>query len=227
MFQLAKSLLVSTTAFVSLMAVSPTAEAADITKKARSGDVASEYTLEEDGDLFRQIGKHRCQITTNVQEFKISKHPGNTAMIYFVKNDDLYVLHNAEQTGQCPKANRTKILDDVAKVGGKWRYTMVNTTKTTIVSAALSSAGGGTFTAWNNDEPVLETSNIENYLMNVCYGTPGKRMTTYVAFLLTKDNKIVKVRGKGSQAGQTVVDNTRTYESVQEFKQVNKVCTDY
>ncbi len=225
MLKIAKSFLISAAAMASFVGLMSTAQAADIVKKARSNDVASEYILEDDGDLFRRVGKNKCQITTKVQEFKISRHPNDAAMIYFMKDGDLYVLHNAEDTGQCPKASRKKILDDVAKVNSKWRYTLVNTIKTTIVNAAMTTMNGGTFIAWDNTHPVYMASGVKDYLKNTCYGTKGKKMTTYVAFVLTNDNKIIKVKGKSPE--KSLVDNSRTYQSIQEFKTVNKVCSNY
>ena len=227
MFKFVKSLIVSASLFVALAGSASTAQAADTVKQARSNDVASQYVLEDDGDFFRKVGDHTCQITTNVDEFKISRHPNDAAMVYFVKGGDLWVLHNADIPGhgQCPAASKNMIMEDIAKVSSKMRYTLVNTIKTTIVNAAMSTQFGGFFVAWDNTKPVFQAADVKDYLMNTCYGTKGKVYNTYVAFVLTDDNKIIKVKGKSPE--NSIVDNNRTYESVQEFKAVNKVCTDY
>lgn len=227
MFKLTKALATAALALTVFAGFSSTAQAEDVVKQARSNDVASEYVLEDDGDFYRKVGVHTCQITTGVEEFKISRHPNDSAMVYFMKGGDLWVLHNAEIPGhgQCPKASKKMILPDIAKAYSKMRYTLVNTIKTTIVNAAMSTQQNGLFVAWDNTHAVFQANNVADYLMNTCYGTKGKVYNTYVAFVLTDDNKVIKVKGKSPE--KSVVDNNKTYESLQEFKAANKVCTDY
>ncbi|MGB1013349.1 MAG: hypothetical protein ACPG4T_04375 [Nannocystaceae bacterium] len=227
MLKFTKSLLVSAATLATFVGLTSTAQASDIVKQARSNDVASQYVLEDDGDFYRMVGKHKCQITTKVDEFKISRHPNDAAMVYFVKNNDLWVLHNAQIPGhgQCPAASKTTILEDIAKAYSKVRYTLVNTIKTKIVNAAMSTKFNGLFVAWDNTTPVFQAANVKDYLMNTCYGTPKKKYNTYVAFVLTNDKKVIKVKGKKPES--SVVDNKKTYASLQEFKSANKVCSNY
>jgi hypothetical protein len=47
---------------------------------ARSNDVVDRYELKENGDLFRYLGAHKCQITNNVHDILVAQHPTDVAM---------------------------------------------------------------------------------------------------------------------------------------------------
>lgn len=186
----------------------------DQTKNARSNDVASRYVLEDNGNFFRFVGNQKCQITNNVDSFKVSSHPNDAAMVYFERDNDLYVLHNASRTGNCPKASKKVITSNVAK------YNVVSSTQTTIVNLALSKSG--TFTAWDNTTPVVSKTGVKSYSMSQCYGVSGKSFSTYVAFAINSAGHIFKVKGKSP--GSSNWDTSARYNSVDEFVRKNNVC---
>jgi hypothetical protein len=186
-------------------------------KNARSNDVASKYVLESNGDLYRLVGGKKCQVTTEVQSMKVSQHPDDAAMLYFTRKEgghtNLYVLHNAEDFGDCPKTSRKKIMSDVDK------YTVTSNTNTKIVNAALSEQGQ--FTAWDDTKPVINLSGIKEYQMHQMFGVAGKPFSSYVAFALTKSGYIIKIKGNDVQNSNP--DLSRTYKSIKEFKDQNGI----
>lgn len=204
--KLSRSLLV----VLSLMSVSVFAREV---KRARANDVASEYILENDGDFYRLVDGQRCQITDRVESFKVSEHPHDAAVAYFVRGGDLYVLHNAVDTGRCPRTSRRMILADIAK------YNVVSNTHTVIVNTALTR--GGRFVAWDNLQEVFTSTGVTDYLMNTCFGSNGRSYSSYVAFLLNDRGEVLKL--KGVEVASSKYDRER-FSSIQAFKQRNAVC---
>ncbi|MEW6056826.1 MAG: hypothetical protein AB1540_09440 [Bdellovibrionota bacterium] len=183
-------------------------------KRARSNDVADRYILERDGDFFREVRGKPCQITNNVDDFKVSQHRNDAAMVYFIKDGDLYVLHNAESSGQCPKASKKVIMPNVKK------YNVVSNTNTTIVNTALDRSG--TFIAWDNTRDVLTVRGVDEYKLNQCFGT-GRSFSSYVAFLLSRSGDIYKV--KGNEPEKSKWDNSRdSYNTLNQFEDRQRVC---
>ena len=186
-------------------------------KQARNNDVASKYTLKSNGDLFRTVNGKECQVTNNVQSFKISQHPNDVAMIYFEKDNDLYILRNADRSGSCPKADKKVLMSSVKK------YTVTSTKNTKIVNIALSNHG--VLTAWNNSSSVLSESSIQNYSHNNCYGVDGKSFSTYVAFAITYRGEIIKIRGgNDGKAIQAVKHSGYYYREISDFTRDEEVC---
>lgn len=184
-------------------------------KQARKNDVASQYTLKSNGDLFRTVGRNECQVTNNVKSFKISAHPNDVAMIYFEKENDLYLLKNGQNTGNCPKAEKSLLLSNVKK------YTVVPNTNTKIVNIALSEAGQ--LGAWSNNTVLINENGVKNYIHNNCYGSEGKSFSSYVAFAIKYNGKVLKIRGGSNGRVEVTEDNDR-YDDVQEFTRKNNVC---
>ena len=93
-------------------------------KQGRDGN---RYVLMSNGDFFRYIAAQnnlKCQITTMVQDFKISMHQNDVALLYYIRNEsmanNLYVLNKVDLTGtgsNCPKTTATKILPNIKLVG--------------------------------------------------------------------------------------------------------------
>lgn len=198
--------------------------AADQTKKARSNDLASEYILKDNGDLFRIIKSNgnKCQITNRVQDFKVSQHPRDAAMIYFIKNGDLYVLNNNWQSRKpCPEAITKSIMSGVKKIDGKYKYTVVSNTDTEIVNLALDDSFSRQFVAWDNKKVVFKSGNVVDYQNHGKYGVRGAPFSSYVAFALTRDRCIIKVKGKDPENSKA--DCSRYFDSIREFKEVNGI----
>ncbi len=192
-------------------------------KSARRNDVADEYELTTNGDFFRYVGSNKCQITNNVADFKISQHPNDAAMVYFLKkksgNQDLYVLHNSTGgSSQCPKASTKMIMEDIKK------YTVTSNTNTTIVNAALSHSGR--FAAWDNSAVVYSDNGVTDYQMNQCFGVAGRSFKTYVLFTQDRSRAVTKV--KVDEAGRGIVDGSKstseTYANITEFNRSQNVC---
>ena len=216
-------------AFMLVLAVFSTSAMADKTRNARSGDVASQYTLETDGDFFRTVNGNKCQITNKVEDFKISMHPSDKAVVYFIREEsnssssyetyNLYVLHNASRTGQCPKASKKKIVSDVAYVDGKFKYNVVSNTNTTIVNVALNA--NGQFTAWDNNQVVLTQNNVEDYTLHNKFGVSGAPFSSYVVFAINDDGYVLKVKGKTPSSSKW--DRGTQYSDLADFKRSNRI----
>ena len=151
-----------------------------VKKHARKNDVATDYILKPNGDLFRTVKGHPCQITTKVLEMKVSGHPDDVAMLYYIKDDkgsnNLYVLLNAESTGQCPKATTNSIMSGVKKIKGKFKYTVVPTIHTTIVNMALSERGS--FRAWEKNSVVVSEEDVQDFTMHQNFNVKGRPFST-------------------------------------------------
>ncbi|MDD4972725.1 MAG: hypothetical protein PHY93_00160 [Bacteriovorax sp.] len=191
-------------------------------KQARRNDIATEYSL--DGNTFsRKIGKANCQITNNVDEFKISQHPSDNAMAYFVKDGDLYVLHNLQtfgdvvnvSNGDCPKTSKKLIVEDIDK------YTVVSNINTNVVNLTLSKSGR--FLAWDNDKAILTAEHIANYVNNECYGAKDElSFKSYVAFAIDTNGYVYKIKGEHAEDSKV---SPEKYDDLKEFKKKNQVCT--
>ena len=194
-----------------------TASAGDTTKHARKSDVASRYTLEDDGDLFRTVGKHKCQVTNRVLDIKVSQHPDDAAVLYFLRKKgdraDLYVLHNAEKTGQCPKASKKRIASDVAKVRGKYKYSVVPSQHTEIVAVALTD--DRRLLAWDDDSLALSKNRIEDYRLYNKYGVKGAPFRRYAVFALHGSGRVLKVDGE--HPDRSKYDRRHKYDDLKQF----------
>jgi hypothetical protein len=196
--------------------------AADETKEARKSDVAfKSYTLKKNGDLFREtVAGTDCQVTSNVTDFKISQHPSDAAVAYYLQAGNLVALHTVKTNsdvrklvkGDCPKKDAKVIMANVEK------YTVVSNTDTTIVNMAVTKYGE--FTAWENVSPVLTLKNIATYVNNECFGTK-KSFTSYVAFAINTNGFVYKIKGDKPQDSKVTA---KTYSSLKQFKDAENVC---
>jgi hypothetical protein len=197
-----------------LLALPAAAHAADkLTKQARPGDVASEYSLTESGDLYRQVGKRRCQITTRVTELKVATHPADGAAVYFVKDGDLMALVPPPRPGgACPKADVRHVASGVKK------FTLVSDAASPFVLMALDR--DDRFRAIG-PEGAIDVPDATAFSMNACHGQQGRRFSSYAAFVIDRFGMVTKV--KGSEAAEKT-DFKRAYASLDEFRNVNQVC---
>lgn len=185
-------------------------------KSARSNDVATKYILEDDGDFFRLVKGKKCQITSDVDSFKISAHKNDVAMLYFKKNGDLHILRNnkSEVGKDCPKAD-VKVL-----VRGIKKYTVVSnaSSDTEIVNLTLDQTGK--LLGWDNTKAVISATNIRTYQNNECFGAKNKSFKSYAAFAISHGGRIVKI--KGNEIDKKVDQNR--YSDIQDFIRHNNVC---
>lgn len=186
-------------------------------KQARANDVASEYVLERDGDLFRIVKGRKCQVTNDVLDFKVSQHPRDLAVIYFVRREgpraNLYVLHNTARRGDCPKAKKLQILADLDRKRGKYRYSIVSSTKTEAVSMALSRRG--VLKVWSRDDTLLEKRRMKDYRLHDKYGKRGAPFSRYVGFALDRRGRVLKIDGRRPQTSS--YDRSQRYRRLDEF----------
>lgn len=191
-------------------------------KEARRNDTADRYMLAHDGTLFRRINNAQCAVTSKVTDFKISQHPNDVAVIYFVKEGNLYLVNldkERRQNGQCPSAagNTKQLMANVEK------YTVTSNTETTIVNAALDR--NGNFKAWDNVTVVYSDSGVEEYSMNECFGKKGKSFSSYVLFTRDRNDSVTKVKVSGSQFRKDESKTTHErYNRISEFKDQLNVC---
>lgn len=216
-------------ASLSIFAASDAFAAIKEWKYARANDIASKYELETDGDFYRIVDGKRCQITNNVQDFKISSHPNDAAVAYYIQSGDLYYLKNSDSTSRnCPRADRDRLMEDVKKIDGEYKYSVVPNTKTVIVNMALSRSG--TFSAWpNSGRPVLTAGNgifrhraiVDYTVNNQNFGVAGKPFSSYVAFALDNAGCILKVKGVDTASSNW--DNDCGYDTIAEFKNKHNI----
>ncbi len=195
----------------------------------RKQDLAYKYVLDNQGNFYRFLKRNdrKCQITNHVLNFKISAHPNDLALVYFVRDDaeggfwgfqNLYVLNEGEDVGrECPRAQKHVILENVVK------YNVVPNSHTDIVNVALS--GRGKLVAWDNQKPVLMTDDsthpIEDYRMYRRYGAEGQPFSSYVLFAIDTDGFVLKV--KGNDPSHSKYDLDRRYPSLRAFLTENKL----
>jgi hypothetical protein len=169
--------------------------------------------LTTDGDLFAYIKKNDllCAVTNNVADMKTSRHPKDAAVLYFVRNSDLYVAHQViNRAGNCPEMSKKVLMQNVKK------YSVVLNTKTTIVNTALDRAGN--FVAWDNNRVVYKDSLVKDYLLNKNYANSGKPFSSYVAFTLDVSGYITKIEGRADNRYINNKSTNKRYQSIQDFK---------
>ncbi len=194
--------------------------AGETTKNARKGDIAKKYVLKDNGNFFRILHTNRkCQITSNVKSFKVSSHPADAAMVYFVRRGDLYILKNTKTNGQCPPADKKVITKKLMMDGKKkYKYNVVPSIHSTIVNMSLDQKG--VFRAWGNKKKLIELGNIKNYSMNQNFGRKGKPFQKSLVFLMGKNGKVYKVNGKNPSSSKWT---KRTFSSLKDFKRKNNL----
>ncbi|MEK6773151.1 MAG: hypothetical protein AABY64_04355 [Bdellovibrionota bacterium] len=189
-------------------------------KNARTNDWADQYLLDNKGNLFRAVGGQKCQVTDKVSSFKISQHRSDSAVIYYEREDALYVVHNqGTKSGNCPSVSKKKIMDNVKE------YSLVPNPNTFIVNAALDK--NGSFVAWEDVRPAYSDNNVTDYVMNTCYKQEGKSFNTVVLFTIDRSGSVTKVRVEES-GGIWVYNKSNTtnkrYNSLKDFKESERVC---
>ncbi|NRA47282.1 MAG: hypothetical protein HRU09_20220 [Oligoflexales bacterium] len=171
---------------------------AETSKKARKNDVAESYLLSDSGDLFRMVKGNKCQITNNVESFKVSQHPNDLAMIYFKKAGDLYMLRNAaDLSGKCPKAEKKVLLKSVKK------YSIIPNTKSIIVNIAQSTSG--LLKAWGNEKEIVSYSNVREYKVNPTFGKKGDANADTLAFIMGNNRESYSINGRVEAKPEKVV----------------------
>ena len=187
-------------------------------------EVADSYTLMPNGDFFRDVNGIKCQLTNRVDDFKVSSHPQDAAVAYFMKGGDLWVVNPSSEPaeGQCPKTISKVIMQNVAQSGSKYDYWVTSNNNTTVVNSARNA--DGRFTAWDNVKPVYSSNNVVvDVDMNQCFGVAGKGFSSYVAFLLTRSNSVIKIKGNPSDKDFFKEDNG-SYSSLDAFRSRTNVC---
>ncbi len=193
------------------------------TKHARSNDLAETYTLSDDGTLSRAIRNSnlKCTITTNVDEFKVSMHKNDAAMIYFVKNDKSlwYLKNSGSSTSQCPPAEKQRLMQNVKK------YTVTSNTDTEVVNVALDTSGN--LYAWGNSGPAIYSdTGVAEFQMNQCYGASGKSFNSFVMFTRDAYGIVTKVKVEQGRyfINNDSRDDARRFPSITDFKKERNVC---
>lgn len=193
--------------------------------RRRSGmEIADSYTLMPSGDFFRDVNGIKCQITAKVDDFKVSQHPKDAALVYFIKGGDLWVVKPSPEPafGNCPQTAAKVIMSSVARSGSNYDYWVTSDIHTTVVNSARDVSG--MFRAWDNEYPVYSSgSRVVDVDMNQCFGVDGKSFNTYVAFLLTRSNTVIKVKGDPSDRDFSNED-FGAYSSLNQFRSKNAVC---
>lgn len=223
-------------AFAMVQFNAPAATAADCQAKAprgqtwktckntvRADETVEQYLLTKNGNLFALLkrGGALCQVTSDVDNFKISQHPKDAAVLYFDRNDDLYVLNKEKVNfwGDCPKTSKKVIMENVKE------YKIATNTKTTIVNAALNKFGK--FVAWDNTSPVYTAYGVADFQMNNCFGKKGSSFNSYVLFTQDFAGFITKVKGKADWGVfEYIADSTTKgrFDSITAFKDKENVC---
>jgi len=180
---------------------------------ARSNATVDQFMLTTDGDLYAYMKKNDllCSVTNNVADMKTSRHPKDAAVLYFVRNGDLYVANQvSNRSGNCPEMSKKVLMTNVKK------YNVVQNTKTTIVNTALDK--GGNFLAWDNNRVVYKDILVKDYLLNKNYASEGKPFSSYVAFTLDISGYITKIEGRADNRYINNKSTNKRYNSIQDFK---------
>ncbi len=188
---------------------------AEVVKEARQNDVASKYILDDAGNFFRIVRGNKCQITNAVEDFKISQHPGDVAMVYFKRQGDLYLLknHDGDRLAQCPKANKSVLVKSIKK------YSVVPDTSSLVVNYTLDNAGK--LVGYTNTAVFNTVTGVRDYSHNECYGQAGRSFSTIAVFGIQFNGTIVKMRAKTKEVD---FDRELNYSSIADFKNYRNVC---
>lgn len=192
----------------------------DVVKNARSGDVASQYVLRANGGLYRQVGKNLCQVTSDVDDFKVAQHPDDPTAIYVVKQGALFALTVAQgdREAECPKAQLDSLVSTLDRTGGKWAYRVVDRKDTPLSLVAQDTSGR--VTAWDQRGVAVYVEGAVAFKINECFGSK-KSFSSYVAFVLDGDGRVSKLGGKDPRKSKA--DPAR-YRSMDAFLAKNRVC---
>ena len=193
----------------------------DVTKTARRGDVASQYVLRADGSLLRQIGRNLCQVTSDVEEFKVAQHPSDPTAIYIVRKGALEALTVTDDTlaaSACPRATLQTLIPALDRADGEWTYKVVDRKDTPLSLVAKDTRGR--VTAWDQEGVAVSIEGAVDLAINPCFGSK-KSFSSYVAFLLDRDGRVAKIGGKDPRRSKP---DTQRYESLDAFRGVNQVC---
>ena len=217
-----KHLLVIALAAVSFQATTSDAKTIrdEVVKNARFGDVASQYVLRADGGLFRQVGKNLCQVTSEVDDFKVAQHPDDPTAIYVVKNGGLFALTIGADAreSECPKAHLDSLITALDRGGGAWLYKVVDRKDTPISLVAQDTSRR--VTAWDGRGVAVYVEGAVAFKINECFGSK-KSFSSYVAFVLDGEGRVSKLGGKDPRKSKA--DPAR-YRSMDAFLAKNRVC---
>ena len=210
---------------VAAAALSSTASARtltdDVVKQARKGDVASQYVLRPNGALYRQIGAQLCQVTSDVDDFKIAQHPNDPTAVYLVRKgalEALTVQGDADRAAACPKAQLQTLIPALDRAGGAWVYKVVDRKDTPLSLVAQDT--NGRVTAWDDRGVAVSVEGAVEVEMNPCFGTK-KAFGSFVAFVRDRAGLVSKIGGKDPRKSKA--DPAR-YGSLDAFKAKNNVC---
>jgi hypothetical protein len=184
-----------------------------LVKTARSGDLASQYLVDQQGGLFRMVGNQKCQITSGVSDVKIPAHTADPSMAYFVAGNTLFALDPGQPSGSCPKASKRKLVDDVAQ------FSLVSSSQSDLVMVALDRSGR--LSMWDSAGDRTFLDGVSDFALNSCFGARGKAFSTYVGFAIDDSGNVTKL--SGTIAGAPRPDG-RSYSSLDEFRRGNRVC---
>lgn len=194
-------------------------------KLARKSDKgASKYLLTEAGQLSRITDDNgvKCALDQDVIDFKVSQHPNDAAVLYYVKKsssgEKLMIVNNTDGDagGQCVKAVKKELMDGVKE------YSVVSNQHTTIVNANLGK--NGLFQAWDDQRVVYQDNGIVDYQMNPCFGAEGKAFSSYAIFTIDTSGIVTKVKGlAGGSLIKDASDSSR-FNTLKEFTQARGVC---
>lgn len=216
------ALLALASAALTTSAASAKTVGSDIVKQARETDIASEYVLKSNGALFRKIGNQLCQVTNDVDDFKIAQHPNDPTLAYIVRNGALEALTLQPEAGpaaQCPKAELSTLVTALERTDGKWVYKVIDRKDTPLSLVAQDATGH--VTAWDDRGVAVTVEGVVETKMNTCFGAKKKAFSSYVAFAIDGDGLVSKIGGKDPRKSK--LDQTR-YASIDAFLTQNKVC---
>ncbi len=177
--------------------------------------------LRADGGLFRQVGKHLCQISTEVYDFKVAQHPDDPAAVYVVKGGGLFALMPSptdREATSCPSATLDPLVPALERGNGKWQYKVVNRKHTSLSLIAKDTSGR--VTAWDAKGVAVYVDGVTDLKMNECFGTK-KSFSSYVAFALDTDGRVSKIGGKDPRNSKADADR---YDSLAAFFAKQRVC---
>lgn len=174
---------------------------------------------ERDGSDFFVILRSglRCQITSNVDDFKMLPRGGHV-LAYETKSGELVMLRSGDDNArQCysQKDRKTEVTDQQARVV-KWN--VVSAADVPVVLIALDKNGFvKMYDMSGNEVSGLGVRNVEEYRLHPCHGKRGVPFNSKIAFAYG-NGRVVTIE----PSGRFVLDQ-RTYSSATDFIEKNKI----
>ena len=213
----------------------------------RENDIGYAYTVDPAGNFKRWVKNPNkadfipCQITNQVESFKLSSHPRDVAVAYYARrtnwnnrNEPIKLWHLTDVRdakgiiqiagGSCPAVKKPPgpLEANVLAYG----VTPPGITNTSIVNYTLGR--DHVFRGWpyttSGGNKVYTEKAVTEFAFNACYDKKGKPFKTYQLFLLKENRQVTKVKGTDSgELSADVSTQGKPFADLEDFRAKNGV----